>query len=179
MWEFNLVATMASDARFRRLVADLKRLGDFRRTEFLGVLVGRVEDRIAFLETLRAEREKRLTAFQDLGRIIPIDRVFVFTPENFVGLLRQSVVPYLDQLAGRRFYVRLERRGHKGEIVSPEAERAVDAFIEENLLLRRAPATIDFENPEAVVAVETIGDRAGIGLLTRETMDRYDFVRIG
>jgi tRNA(Ser,Leu) C12 N-acetylase TAN1 len=138
-----------------------------------------VEDRQAFLEAVRGERERRLTAFQDLGRIIPVDRVFLFTPENFLARLQAAVLPYLDLLAGRRFYVRLERRGHKGEIVSPEAERAVDAFIEEQLEARQASGKIDFTEPDAVVAVETIGDRAGVGLLTREVMGRYDFVRVG
>ena len=30
-----------------------------------------------------------------------------------------------------------------------------------------------------VVALETVGDRCGVGLLTREVLKRYDFVRVG
>jgi tRNA(Ser,Leu) C12 N-acetylase TAN1 len=72
------------------------------------------------------------------------------------------------RLAGRRFYVRLERRGHKGEILSPEAERTLDAFIKEELMQRGETAEIDFNHPDAIVALETLGDRLGVGLLTRE-----------
>jgi tRNA(Ser,Leu) C12 N-acetylase TAN1 len=75
--------------------------------------------------------------------------------------------------------VRLERRGHKGEIVSPEAERALDRFILESLEKRGTSAEVDFAAPDRIVVVETIGDRAGAGLLARETMARYDFVRVG
>ncbi len=178
MWEFNTVATLASDGRYRRLLEELGRLGDFRRTEFLGVILGRVEDRQGFLEAVLAERTKRLTAFQDLGRIVPIDRTFVFTVEDFLDRLQLEILPYLDRLAGRRFHVRLERRGHKGEIISPEAERAIDAFILEKLARREETAQIDFAEPEVVVAVETVGDRGGLGLLTRDMFERFPFVRI-
>lgn len=178
MWQFNIVATLASEGRYRQLLAELQGLGDFRRTEFLGVVLGQVENRHHFLEAIRESRRQRFTAFQDLGRVVPVDRVFTFRVDDFLSQLRQAVLPYIDQLGGRRYYVRLERRGHKGEIVSPEAERAIDAFITENLAMRRTPGWIDFAEPEAVVAVETVGDRAGVGLLTRELFDRYDFVRI-
>jgi tRNA(Ser,Leu) C12 N-acetylase TAN1 len=93
---------------------------------------------------------------------------------------KAALLPFVELLAGKRFYVRLERRGHKGQIVSPEVERELDAFIEQTLAAAgRKPAPVDFEHPDAVVVVvETIGDRCGVGLLTRETMDRYDCVRV-
>ncbi|MBE0597052.1 MAG: hypothetical protein IH614_07275, partial [Desulfuromonadales bacterium] len=173
-----LVVTQASNGRYRRLLAELQPLGDFRPTKFLGVILGQVENRQEFLEAVRAGRQEASPGFQDLGRVVPVDRVFTFRVDDFLGRVQQAVLPYLDQLAGHRFYVRLERRGHKGEIVSPEAERAIDRFIEENLELSRNPGQIDFTDPDAVVAIETIGDRAGVGLLTRELLTRYDFVRI-
>jgi len=179
VWEFNLVVTLASEGRFRHLMEELEPHGEFRRTEFLGVILGRVEDLRAFLETVRRKRGEQLIAFQDLGRVIPLDGIFTFHAENFIERAREAIRPYLEILADRHFYVRLERRGFKGRIVSPEAERALDAFIEEELAREGKSAQIDFEQPDAVVAVETVGDRCGVGLLTRETMERYDFVRVG
>lgn len=179
MWEFNLVATMASEGRFRHLMEELDLYGDFRRTEFLGVILGQVENVQTFLEEVREKRSRQLIAFQDLGRVIPLDQVFTFHADDFVERVCEAIRPYIETLADRRFYVRLERRGFKGRIVSPEAERAIDTFIEEELAGKGKSARIDFEHPDAVVVVETIGDRCGVGLLTRELMERYDFVRVG
>ncbi len=81
-------------------------------------------------------------------------------------------------LAEKCFYVRLERRGLKGWIVLPEVERALDTFIETELSQMGRSAQVDFERPDAVVVVETVGDRCGVGFLTREMMDRYAFVRV-
>ncbi len=179
MWEFNIVATMDREGRFGHLMKELSLYGEFHRTDFFGVVLGRVEDPGAFLETVRAKREKQLVAFQDLGRVLLIDRVFTFCPNNFLARVSEAVRPYIPSLAGERYYVRLERRGFKGVIVSPEAEQALDRSIEEELEKKGTSARVDFENPDAVVVVETFGDRCGVGLLTREMRERYDFVRVG
>lgn len=179
MWTFNVVVTTASEGRYHHLLKELSPHGEFRSTEFLGVILGQVTDRLAFLEKLREERAKRLIAFQDLGRVVPVDRVFTFHLEEFAAKAREAILPYVDDLAEKHFYVRLERRGLKGQIVSPEVERELDGFIRQTLTMSNKSATVDFEHPDAVVVVETVGDRCGVGLLTREMMDRYDFVRVG
>jgi len=179
MWTFNVVVTKASEGRYRHLLEELSPLGEFRTTGFLGVILGQVDDQHAFLERLRAERATRLIAFQDLGRVVPIDRTFTFHLEEFLDKAREALRPYLPGLVGKRFYVRLERRGLKGRIISPEAERSLDVFIQEELGRQGGAAEVDFEHPDAVVVVETIGDRCGVGLLTREALERYDFVRVG
>jgi len=179
MWEFNVVITMAGSGRFRNLMSELAPHGEFHKTSFLGVILGRVEDIERFLEAVRTERQRSLTAFQDLGRVIPVERTFVFHAEDFLDKAREAVAPYIDDLAEKRFYVRLERRGLKGRIVSPEAERALDLFIEEALASKGRGAKIDFEHPDAVISLETVGDRCGVSLLTADEMKRYDFVRVG
>ena len=178
MWEFNLVVTMASGGRFHHLMEELELYGEFRKTQFLGVVLGRVEDPWSFLETVREHRERQLSAFQDLGRVVPIERHFIFRAEEFVAKACEAIRPWVGQLAGRRFYVRLERRGLKGRIISPEAERAIDVFIKEELGQRGQQAAIDFSDPDVVVTIETIGDRAGLALLTRALRERFDFVRV-
>jgi tRNA(Ser,Leu) C12 N-acetylase TAN1 len=180
VWIFNVVVTLASNGRFRHLLQELAPHGEFRKTEFLGVIIGSVENPMTFLDSILEKRQKQLIAFQDLGRVVPLDRVFVFHLDEFAEKAKAAVLPYVDELAGKRYYVRLERRGLKGQIISPEVERELDAFIEQTLVMPgREPARVDFEHPEAVVVVETIGDRCGVGLLTREMLDRYDFVRVG
>ncbi|PLX83490.1 MAG: hypothetical protein C0617_11210 [Desulfuromonas sp.] len=179
MWEFNLVVTTASEGRFRHLLEELRPYGDFHKTGFLGVLLGKVNDPQVFLEEVRQRREERLIAFQDLGRAVPVERTFTFGAEEFLDKVKEAIAPYIERLAGKRFYVRLERRGLKGTIVSPEVERAVDAHIEEELARREQLAHVDFEHPEAIVVIETVGDRCGVGLLTEEMIERYrPFVRV-
>jgi tRNA(Ser,Leu) C12 N-acetylase TAN1 len=178
MWAFNLVVTTASGGRYRHLLHELSPLGEFRRTDFLGVILGQVAQVPVFLEQVRAERERRLIAFADLGRAVPVECVFPFHVEEFLDKAQAAIRPYLERLAGRRFYVRLERRGLKGQIVSPEAERALDGFVKAELEQAGKGAEVDFASPDAVIVVETVGDRCGVGLLTRELLERYDFVRV-
>lgn len=179
MWTFNLVVTTASGGRYRHLLHELSEYGEFRKTEFHGVILGEVENVPAFLEMVRERRERQLIALADMGRAVPIDRVFTFHLEEFPAKVREALLPYIDDLSQKRFYVRLERRGLKGQIVSPDMEREFDGFILQNLAMKGKEAMIDFEHPDSVVVVETIGDRCGVGLLTREMMDRYDFIRVG
>jgi tRNA(Ser,Leu) C12 N-acetylase TAN1 len=179
MWQFNLVVTLSADGRYRHLLEELRLYGEFQRTEFLGVVLGRVAEVPSFLELVREKRSRQLIAFQDIGRIIPVEQVFTFQADEFLERVKPFIHPYLSLLAGSRFYVRLERRGLKGQIVSPEAERSLDAFLLEELHRLGTPGRIDFADPEAIVVIETIGDRCGIGLLTRAVMERYDFVRVG
>ncbi len=178
MWKFNAVVTMASEGRYRNLIEELSALGEFRPTEFLGVILGELADRKGALEQIR-EKRSDASGFTDLRRVIPVDRTFTFQPVDFPARLKESIVSYIDDLAGKRFYVRLERRGLKGRIVSPEVERELDAFILQTLQMSNRTAEIDFDDPDVVLVVETVGDRCGVGLLTREMMERYDFVRVG
>jgi hypothetical protein len=67
--------------RFGHLMKELELYGEFRRTEFFGVVLGRVADAEVFLEMVREKREKQLTAFHDVGLIVPVEQVFTFHPE--------------------------------------------------------------------------------------------------
>ena len=178
MKEYNLVVTLADQGRFRTLMDELSAYGEFRKTEFLGVILGKVDNPGAFLSSVSEKRSRQPFAFHDLGRIVPFDRFFIFRLEDFLEKVKEAIRPYIPLLADKRFYVRLERRGLKGRIVSPEVERALDTFVETELSQMGRSAQIDFEHPDAVVVVETVGDRCGVGFLTREMMDRYDFVRV-
>jgi tRNA(Ser,Leu) C12 N-acetylase TAN1 len=40
------------------------------------------------------------------------------------------------------------------------------------------PARVTFEDPDFIVAVETVGQRAGMSLWSREELQRYPFVRL-
>ena len=120
----------------------------------------------------------QLIAFQDLGRIVPIHRCFSFTFDTFQDQVREALAPCVDILVGQSFYVRLERRDFKGRIISPEVERFFDAFLLELSEKSGGTTSIDFDDPDIVLTIETIGERCGIGVLTREQRERYTFVRV-
>jgi tRNA(Ser,Leu) C12 N-acetylase TAN1 len=178
MWQFNVLVTMAYDGRYAHLLRELASYGEFHKTGFHGVALGRVADVESFCETIRRKRSEQVIAFQDVARVVPLERVFTFEVDDFLAKLCQALRPWIARLAECHFYVRLERRGLKGQIISPDIEQALDAFILDELIDLGHRATIDFDDPDAVVAIETIGDRCGVGLITREWNRRFDFVRV-
>ncbi len=93
MWGFNLVVTMDREGRFGHLMKELELYGEFRRSEFFGVVLGRVAGAEAFLKMVREKREKQLTAFQDVARIVLLGQVFTFQPKNFIELVSATIRP--------------------------------------------------------------------------------------
>lgn len=178
MWQFNVLVTMAHDGRYYHLLKELAVYGEFHKTGFHGVALGRVTDVEGFCETIRQKRDAQIIAFQDVARVVPLERVFTFEVDDFLAKLCCALRPWIARLAECRFHVRLERRGLKGQIISPDIEQALDAYILDELIDLGHRAIIDFDDPDAVVAIETIGDRCGVGLITREMNEKFDFVRV-
>ena len=77
-----------------------------------------------------------------------------------------------EALRGKTFHVRLHRRGHRRELPTPAEER----FLDEATRATGAPGRIAFDDPDAVVAVETVGDRAGLPAWGREELRRSPFL---
>ena len=73
--------------------------------------------------------------------------------------------------------MRMHRRGFKGRLSSHEKERFLDDILLEALRKAGTPGHITFENPDAIIAVETIMNWAGLSLWTREQLQRYPFIR--
>jgi len=61
---------------------------------------------------------------------------------------------------------------------SPNEERLLDDFLPGALDRAGRPGHVVFENPNAIVVIETVGPRAGDTLWKREDMDRYPFLRL-
>lgn len=86
--------------------------------------------------------------------------------------------PLLRRLAQHRFHVRIARRGHKRVIDIMRSEQALGDYLGSELESRDLYAGVDFRDPDVVLVVELIGDRGGIGLVTRELHERFPFVHI-
>jgi tRNA(Ser,Leu) C12 N-acetylase TAN1 len=177
MKDWNVVLTSQTDQE-RRLRRELEGLGEFQPSGFREVIIGKVPDVSGFLETLKKSWEEKPFFPQLLGTAVPIRRVFPFTLENLVERLQEEVRPLVGEVADKAFYVRMKRRGHKGELSSLEVEQTLDAFLKEELTARGHVPHIDFTAPEVIVLVETIHNQCGLTLITQEMKERYPFIKV-
>ena len=177
MAPWNVLAT-AKNHEQRHLARRLKRFGDFRWSPYLGVLIGRVEDHQAFLDQLRRGEEIDPEFLRPLARLVPIDRAFAFTVDTLLPLLSVEVLGYVDRIRNGSFHVRVERRGHKREIHCRQVELGLAAALIESLTQRGCTPHVDFHDPDAIIAIEIVGDECGVGFITKSMRERYPFVKV-
>jgi tRNA(Ser,Leu) C12 N-acetylase TAN1 len=177
MEKWNILVT-AQRRQERYVLRLLNKYGEFRGSGYRDVILGCVADVPAFLETLESIRREAPQKLRSLGQIVPLERNFQFDVADFRDKVKEAVSPYIDQLENSRFFVRVVRRGHKGEISGMEAEKELDRFILESLENRGKRATVSIEEFEKMVLIETVENRAGIGLITKEMKEKYLFVKV-
>ena len=160
------------------VVDELRHRGEFARTGFKGILAGRVDEMDRFLDDLHRAHDQGAHWTRRMGRVLPMERVFSITPETFEERLKEAVTPYLERMESGAFYVRLERRGFKGKILSPEVEQAVDTHLILEGEARGKSLRVAFKDPDYKIAVETVGSDCGIALIPRELTRKYPLVKI-
>ena len=177
MEEWNILAT-AQKGQERYVLRLLKSRGEFRRSGYRDVVLGYVADVPAFLDALESIRAEAPQKLRSLGQIVPLERNFEFDVADFRDRAKEAVVPYIDQLENCRFFVRVVRRGHKGEISGMETEKELDGFILESLEKKGKQATVNIEEFEKMIIIETVENRAGAGLITKELKEKYPLVKV-
>lgn len=174
--KWNVVATVRD---FRRACHELSAFGRVQRTDFYNTLLMHVEDVPGMLEALRQKSLEDPGSLDYLSRLVPVTRSFVFrSAGDFEDKSYRLAHAWIGRLGKKGFYVRIHRRGFKEEISSIETEQFLDDMLIEDLRMADAPGHITFEDPDAVIAVETIRNWAGVSLLTREQMQKYPFIRV-
>ena len=176
MKDWNLVVTSYMWQE-ERLLQELAGLGEFRPSGFTAVILGKVPEVGEFLEALKTLWEKSPFLPEYLSSVVPIRTVFPFTVENLAERLKEEMRVLGPDLKGKAFYVRLKRRGHKGEFSSQGVEQALDQFLKDEFC-SRLDCRIDFQAPDLIITVETIHNQCGLGLVTREMKERYPFIKI-
>ena len=177
MKEWNIVAT-AFWGRGKDALRLLTLHGEFKGSGFKDVLLGHVEDVNLFLQKLELMRQENPDRMNSLSQILPLERTFSFSLSEFMDKLKEAVMPYAEKVEGKKFYVRVKRRGHKGEMSSLEIEKEISGFIFEELQEAGKQAQVSFSDPDVVIIVETIANRAGVALITRETKEKYPLIKI-
>lgn len=173
-WNVVVTARSGQQRRLRRRVAHLLRL---RRSAYPNVLTGLHEDPPAFLaslDTLLAEKPRLRTS---ISRLMTVEKTFSVDAPGFPRQLAVEIEPFLPRIAGRSFHVRLERRGHKGRIHSKDCEVSLGGHIYDRSASQGFRPVVTFDDPDVIVVVEIIDDRAGIRLLTREDRTRFPLLR--
>ncbi len=67
--------------------------------------------------------------------------------------------------------------GTTHDLRTPDVERFLDEALLEALRQTGAPGAVSFSDPDAVIAIDTIDDRAGLGLWRREDLARHPLLR--
>lgn len=153
-------------------------LGDLDRTGYHNVLVLRVDDLEGFLESLDDLCAVNPDlAEHHLSKVVPLRHSFDFgSAEDFEEKAAAAVRELAPELADRSFHVRVDRRGMRERIDSQEEERALGDEIFTALEERGETAEVTFDDPDAVVVVETISDRGGVGLLWRDDREARPYL---
>jgi len=172
------VVATTKPAEFTRARQLLQRFGTVERTNFYNVLLVIVDDidrfMIAYLE--RMAEDPRLQAC--VSSLLPMRKSFTFSElADFEEQAKATAIGFADQLEGMAFHVRIHRRGHRQEMSSLVEEKFLDGHLLEELERRGRPGRISFDDPDAILDVETVGDLAGMALWTREDLLRLPFLK--
>jgi len=109
---------------------------------------------------------------------VPLERTFSFKLPDFLGKLEETISPYIEKVEDKNFYVRVKRRGHKGEISSQECEKEVAGFVMDHLEKAGKKAHVSFNDPDVIIVVETIANWPGVTTITREMKEKYPLVKV-
>ena len=174
--DWNAVVSIYQNG-FRRALRALEAFGRVERSPYHNVLVMTVEDPIALLEAVERGTEESPALYDAIARVAPAICSFEFSADEFKKKAKSIVLEWLPRLAGRSFHVRFHRRGPRHELRTPEVERFLDDALLEALQQAGTPGRLSFSDPDAVIAIDTIDDRAGISLWAREDLARHRLLR--
>lgn len=178
MGNWNLIVTTA-EGKYTQALGFLARFGIVKPTSYYNVVMMEVRDVPELMEFLAREWESRGGRLLLLHRVVPMSHTFNFRDHQAFGMRATEIVTgWTDRLAGKTFHVRMHRRGFKDQLHSEEEERLLNAAIVDATERSGNPAVVSFEDPDAIIAVETIGNQAGMSLWLREDLQRYPFLHI-
>lgn len=175
--DWNVIVTI-TDRHFRSAWELLGTLGDVGRTHYYNVLALKVDDVHGLLETMHDWMDYPDTR-ETVARVAPVFDAFDFqSTQEFEAKAQQYAEKYLGQLAGHGFHVRMHRRGFKERMATPDEERFLGDYLFEKLAGAGTPGRVDFADPDYILAVETLDNRAGLALWSREELQRYPFLKL-
>jgi len=175
--DWNIIVTIYQQG-LRRALRALQDIGPAERSPYHNVLVMKADDPIVVLTAIERLTDERPALYDAIARVAPAMRTFEFqSTETFNNNARTVMFEWLPNLAGRSFHTRLHRRGSKLDLRTPDAERLFNDAMVVATTTAGTPAHISFTDPDAVVVIDTIDDRAGLAMWTREDLARHRLLR--
>lgn len=177
MKNWNLVVTIFQDG-FRCALRALRDLGQIERTPYHNVLAMTVDDPVKVLEAIELKTQESTALYDAISRVAPAIHSFDFqSEEEFLQKTKNILVEWSSKLAGRSFHVRLHRRGPKYDLGTQQTEHLLNEIILNATTKLRASGKLSFTDPDTVIAIDTIDDRAGVALWTRDDLSRHRLLR--
>lgn len=177
MSEWNAVVSVY-EYGWKEAIEKLGSFGTLTKTPFLNVLLLKADNIEMLPEKLKEGMAHDPATWSFLSRLIPVSHTFTFqSPEAFEEKAKDVVLGWAQELAGHSFHIRMKRRGFKGKLSSQDEERFLDTFLLETLEKAGTPAYIAFDDPDFIIAIETVGSWAGLSIWKREELHRYPFIR--
>jgi tRNA(Ser,Leu) C12 N-acetylase TAN1 len=178
MLDWNVVVSVYEDG-YKQALRVLRPFGRLQPTDFYNVLVMKVGDISAFLEQFAALVTETPGVLNDISRVMPCEVCFDYeSAQEFESKARDVALSWVLELAQSAFHVRMHRRGFKGRLSSHDEERFLDAVLLTALEEAGTPGRITFEDPDAIISIETVGQRAGLSFWRRQDLERYPFLRL-
>ena len=177
MKNWNVIITVFQDG-FRCALRVLRELGPIERSPYHNVLVMKVSDPIALLAASESKIEQSAALYDAIFRVAPPLRIFEFQSKiKVLDEAKRMVRDWSQEMNGWPFHVRLHRRGTKHNLGTQDTEHKLNDAVIEATQKTGVPAKISFTDPDAVIAIDTIDERAGMSLWTREDMARHRLLR--
>ena len=177
MKDWNLVVTIFQDG-YRHTLRALRVLGSIERTPYHNVLAMKADDPVKILEAIELKTQESTALYDAISRVSPAIHNFDFqSAEEFLEKTKSVLVAWSPQLTGRSFHVRFHRRGSKYDLVTQQTEHSLNETILETTAKLGAQGKLSFTDPDVVIAIDTIDDRAGLALWTRDDLSRHRLLR--
>ncbi len=178
MDDWNVVVTCQPYGR-RDAARELRRHGPVARTGYPNVLVMRVEDPVAFAEALAHRFAGAPGLANFISRVVPAQITFDFVEaSDLEAKVDAHAAELLPQLAGKSFHIRIHRRGLKERLSSHLEEQRIGQALLAALEAAGTPGRAEFDDPDLIVAIETVDHRASLSLWTRDQRQRMPFLKL-
>jgi tRNA(Ser,Leu) C12 N-acetylase TAN1 len=177
MYDWNVIVSVF-DQGFHRARDLLEPISRVKRTDHYNVLIMKVDDPEGFLHALQEWSVRDPEIFRRaISRAIPLGTFFEFqSAAEFEEKAGKVMARWLPDLAGKKFHTRLHHREFAGKISSRAEESRLNDYLLERLAQAGTPGEIEFDDPDAIIAIETVSQRAGLSLWTRSQLRAYPFL---
>ena len=175
--DWNVVATARGGHEFALLTA-IGDMGWFESASTRDVIVGRVEDGRRFLDELGARLCQDVRIPASLGHVMTVTRTVELTGEGPHPELEAAVRELARELRTSTYHVRVGVHGRRGTLHAHHLERHLGDVVWDELVRAGQQPHVIFDDPDVVLQIEVLADRAGIGFIDRSMRERYPFLRV-